>query len=138
MDVITLCIGGVGRNRDAACGHDCQIGYAPFGPVFRNQHYPVAIRQADAAQVFRQNADLVCHFAPAACDPHTVFFCAEERFVAVFIGPLQEKFDEVSRLFDITQLQAYAPPGPKHIRFFNALLCTRLPSAGRQAMLFRP
>jgi hypothetical protein len=43
--VIALGVGGVGRHRHAARGHDRQIGDAEFRPVLGDQHHPVAVLQ---------------------------------------------------------------------------------------------
>ena len=48
--MIAFGVGGVGRHRDAAGGHDRQIGNAPFGAVFGHQHHPVAVLQAQLPQ----------------------------------------------------------------------------------------
>ena len=64
VKVIALRIGRVGRNSDAARRHDAEIGQAPFGPVFRNEHHPVAGLQPKPAQALGDQADLPRGFPP--------------------------------------------------------------------------
>ena len=49
MGMIAFGVGGVGRNRHAARGHDREVGDQPFGPVLADQRDAVAGLEPDAA-----------------------------------------------------------------------------------------
>ena len=59
VQMIALGIGGVGRHRDAPRRHNAQIGDAPFGPVFGNQHDAVALFQTQLTQRFCKSGNLL-------------------------------------------------------------------------------
>ena len=50
MLVVALGVGDVGRHGDAAGRHDGEVADQPFRPVFRDQHHPVAGREAEPLQ----------------------------------------------------------------------------------------
>ena len=56
--VIARRVGRVGRDGDAACGHDPKVGDQPFGPVLADQHDPVAGLEPDCLQAFGEGRDL--------------------------------------------------------------------------------
>ena len=93
--VIAAGVGGVGRDGDAPGGHDREVGDAPFGTVFGDQHHAVAVLQPHAPQCLGQQAHLRGRFAPADRLPCAAAFRANERLVAPFVGPLKEQLDEI-------------------------------------------
>ncbi len=58
MQVVGLGIGGVGRHRDAAGGHDGDVGDQPFRPVLGYQDDAVAVNDPKPPQAAGQAYDL--------------------------------------------------------------------------------
>ena len=65
MGVIGGGVGGVGRHGDGAGGHDGEIGEAPFGAVFADQHHPVPRLDTEGDQCRRQAGDQITALRPA-------------------------------------------------------------------------
>ena len=93
--MIALGVGGVGRHRDAAGGHDREVGDQPFGPVLADQHDPVAGLQADALQRCGERRDLPRRLGPADRLPRAVALGPQERLVALLARSRQEQRNEV-------------------------------------------
>ncbi len=112
VQVVALGIGDIGRHGDAARGHDREIGDAPFGPVFRHQHHPVAVLQAHPPERFGQSADLPGHFGPAQRLPGAALLGPQERSLAPRIGPIEKQFDQIPGLRQIRNINhAHRPFG---------------------------
>ena len=103
VDVIALGVGDIGGHSDAACGHDRQIGNAPFGAVFGDKANPVPFLQAQSAEALGKQADLIRRFAPADRLPFAVALGAEECTIWPFVGAFQEEFDKIVGGIDIRQ-----------------------------------
>ena len=95
VEVVALGVGDVGRHGDQTRRHDGQIGDAPFGAVFRDEHHAVAGIKAEAAQGFGKQTDLSSRFAPAQRSPGPATLGPEERTIPEELGPVEEHGDEV-------------------------------------------
>ena len=63
--MVALGIGDVGRHGHAPRRHDAQIGDAPFRPIFRHEHDPVALFQSKLAQRLGKARNLTRDLSPA-------------------------------------------------------------------------
>ena len=104
VQVIALGVGGVGWNRDAARRHDGEIGQAPFGPVFRYQHDPVAVVQAHGTKAFGDQTDRAGRLVPAQALPCAIALGPEKWPLAAFIRPREEQRNQIVRGIKIGKL----------------------------------
>jgi hypothetical protein len=100
MLMVARRIGGVGRHRDAAGGHDRQIGDAEFRAIFADQHHRVAGLQPFRLQPGRHRCHLARDFGPAQRLPSPLRLAPQEGRVALFLGAGKEHGDQIGETFD--------------------------------------
>ena len=101
MLVIALGIGGVGRHRHAARGHDREVGNQPFGAVFGDEHDPVAGVEAEALQRAGEARHATGGLVPGERGPHPRFLRPQERRRALFPRAGEEHGDEIREMFEL-------------------------------------
>jgi hypothetical protein len=101
--VVASGVGRVGRDRDAAGGHDSEIGDQPFGPVLADQHHPVAAVEADPPQAGGKGDHLPPGVGPAHRPPVVAALRPQERLVAFLPGARQEHLDEILERFELSR-----------------------------------
>ncbi len=121
--VIVHGIGRIGRHRDRAGGHDRQIRYCPFGPVFGHQPDPVARPDPQGHQPARKRGYLLGDFRPTLTLPLLVALRPEQRSGAVPLGLIEEHRGEITNglvihkpLLPITDCSAGSPGLPCRLR----------------------
>ena len=111
--VIAFGVGGVGRHRNAARGHDREISDAPFGAVFTDQHDAVTVLQPHLAQPMRQRRDLVRDLPPAQRMPDAIGFAPQERIFTALFGAVEKHRDQTRKMVEMGIIQLHACHSPR-------------------------
>ena len=119
MLVVAFGVGRIGRDGDAARGHDAKVGDAPFGTVFADQHHPVAILQPKCAQMMRERRDLMRDLSPAQRLPRAIGLAPQKRIVAAPFGAVEEHRDQAGEMVEMRVFQFHFSSLPGEV----GLLC---------------
>ena len=90
VEMIVSRVGGVGRHRDAARGHDADIGDQPFGTVLRYQDHPVAGLEAKGAQTLGERPHPFGRLGPAQRPVAAILLGPQERTLAKPFGLVEK------------------------------------------------
>ena len=101
MLVIALGVGGVGGDSDAARGHDCEVGDAPFGAVLGDEHHPVAGLEPDALKRARERCNLPRRLRPAHRLPGACLLGPEKGLLTLLRGAREEHADEIIEVLEL-------------------------------------
>ena len=106
MKMVALGVGRIGGHGDAARGHDRQVGDAPFGAVFGDQHHAVAGVQSQSAQRFGHQAHPPRDLGPAQRLPGPLALGQQHRLVVKLVGAGEEQGDQIGAGVEIGKLHA--------------------------------
>ena len=95
MRVVALCIGDVGRDRNAARRHDRKVSNAPFGAVLGDEGHPIAFIEPYLSQGLCQKADLIGHFGPADSAPLAFGFEAKKGCIGLLLSARKEQLEQI-------------------------------------------
>jgi len=113
MLMVAFGVGRIGRDGDAARGHDAEVGDAPFGAVFAHQHHPVALFQPELAQIMRERRDLPRNLPPAQRLPRAIGFAPQEGIVPATRRAVEKHRDQTGEMVEMGVLQLHASRSPR-------------------------
>ena len=130
MLVIAGGVGGVGRDGDAARGHDCKIGDQPFGAVLADQHDPVAGVHPEPFQAIGKRSNLARGLGPTDRLPRARRLRPQERRIAFVPCAGEEHRHQIGKMFELlfqNPLPAgqSSPTTPVSCRRFSRSGCNR-------------